>query len=409
MPHSVFPVLSMSHATRPASALRLSGDEVRKGSAQDRRSCTSPWLAAGLLIALVVTAAGCATTPLAGEGAKTPMGMTEVVYTDAARERTLVCQVYYPAEEGAATEEETHAKVFDLLVARDAPVKDPVAQHPLVVISHGSGGTHVDLNWLARPLVERGYILIAPVHPGSTFGDRDPQKTLEVWQRPKDLRFVLDQFLQDPTWGSRIDDSRIGAMGYSLGGYSVLALSGVRYDFTRARAHCESPQRDPTCDYSAGVDKSGIDYTKSGESFREDRIKAILAFAPAVGSGASPKSFPSDARVHIVGSRQDALTTFDVHAQQWHDLFAAAGSTVTMTVVEEADHFVYLPVCNGLGAFAGSLGFAEACLDVTGADREAVHQRLMPVGVDFFENALAQGEAVAANGGKSDHRGEGGS
>lgn len=317
------------------------------------------------------------------------MGMTEVVYEDAARERTLVCQVYYPAESGAAAAVETHAKVFDLLVARDAPLNAPATKHPLVLISHGSGGTHVDLNWLARPLVEQGYILIAPVHPGSTFGDRDPQKTLEVWQRPKDLKFVLDRFLADPVWGPRVDADRIGAMGYSLGGYSVLALSGVRYDFTRARAHCESPQRDPTCDYSAGVDKSGIDYTKSGETFLDERVKAILAFAPAVGSGASPTSFPKAARVHIVGSRKDALTTFDVHAQQWHDLFAAAGANVTLTVVEEADHFVYLPVCNGFGAFAASLGFAEACLDVTGADRHAVHEKLIPIGVDFFAQSLA--------------------
>lgn len=362
-------------------------------SSWSRLLLRSPWVPA-LVSALALSAcAGNRPAPEAGVISKpaAPLGITQLVFDDDDRGRTLVAEVFYPAVVGSEVETETHAVVFDVAVARDAKIVPSAKPRPLIVISHGSGGTHYDLNWLARPLVEAGFILVAPVHPGSTFGDRDPQKTLEVWERPRDLTVVLDRLLTDATWGPRVDAKRIGAMGYSLGGYSVLALAGARYDVSRARAHCLSADADPTCAYSADVDTSEINYGPSGGTFADSRIGAVLAFAPAIGAGIDPASLAGiSIPISVVGSRQDALTTFDVHAQQWERNLREAGAPVALTVVEEADHYTYLPVCNGTGQFAAALSFAEACLDVTGADRDQVHRDLIPMGVEFFSSALTR-------------------
>ena len=50
-------------------------------------------------------------------------------------------------------------------VIREA--KPSAGMHPLVVLSHGYGGTWRNLSWLAVDLAKRGYAVAAPDHPGS--------------------------------------------------------------------------------------------------------------------------------------------------------------------------------------------------------------------------------------------------
>ena len=46
------------------------------------------------------------------------------------------------------------------------------------------------------------------------------------WERAVDLSKVLDGMLADPEFGPRIDPHRVGAAGFSYGGYTVLELAG---------------------------------------------------------------------------------------------------------------------------------------------------------------------------------------
>jgi predicted dienelactone hydrolase len=45
------------------------------------------------------------------------------------------------------------------------------------------------------------------------------------WERAKDLSTVLDDVLADPDFGPHIDRRRIGAAGFSLGGYTVIEFA----------------------------------------------------------------------------------------------------------------------------------------------------------------------------------------
>jgi len=49
------------------------------------------------------------------------------------------------------------------------------------------------------------------------------------WERARDLSAVIDGMLSDPTFMPRIDRQRIGAAGFSLGGYTMIAIAQGRH------------------------------------------------------------------------------------------------------------------------------------------------------------------------------------
>lgn len=101
-----------------------------------------------------------------------------------------------------------------------------VHRHPLVLLSHGTGGNRFSLAWLAIALVKQGYMVIAPDHWGNTFDNKIPEYFVRYWDRPLDVRFLLSQIFADENLCKYIDHEKIGALGFSFGGNAVLALAG---------------------------------------------------------------------------------------------------------------------------------------------------------------------------------------
>ncbi len=117
---------------------------------------------------------------------------------------------------------------------------------PVVLFSHGLGGSQWGYAYLGRYLAAHGYISIHCTHPGSDWllwdgkgiamamaNLRKAQGDPAIWrERPRDLRFILDQFAvleqQAPAIAGRLDTSRIAVAGHSLGAYTALALGGLR-------------------------------------------------------------------------------------------------------------------------------------------------------------------------------------
>ena len=99
------------------------------------------------------------------------------------------------------------------------------------MISHGTGGGRLTLEWLADILVQNGFMVAAVDHWGNTFDNKIAIDFVTPWERPQDISFVLTALLKDPLFGPEIDQNRIGAAGFSIGGYTVLALAGGRLDF----------------------------------------------------------------------------------------------------------------------------------------------------------------------------------
>jgi predicted dienelactone hydrolase len=309
------------------------------------------------------------------------LGVTSLVVVDGARGRTIDTVLFYPAHGREVPE--PHVFIYALEVARDAPVAGAL-RRPLVVLSHGTGGTPYDMAWLARALVDAGHIVVAPAHPGDTFGDSSVLRALETWQRPRDVTAVLDALLTHREWRRRIDSTRIAIVGHSAGGYTALASVGATYSIANAEKKCRVAVGDPTCDLVKPVDRSSIDYSKSAVNYADKRIRAAIALAPAVGEAADEKTARAVARpVLIVGAKHDQLALFDGHARHWASLLP----TSTLLTLDEGDHYLFVGPCMPHGALV-----ADACRDPAGFDRKGAQKDIATRVVAFLLEAFASHE-----------------
>ena len=88
--------------------------------------------------------------------------------------RPLRTALWYPAA-ATATESETifggppATEVFaPVTVAPSAEISDTKPKYPLVLLSHGTGGSAIQMMWLGYYLASRGYIVAAVNHHGNT-------------------------------------------------------------------------------------------------------------------------------------------------------------------------------------------------------------------------------------------------
>jgi len=158
----------------------------------------------------------------------------------------------------------------------------------LILLSHGIGGSELGHSVLAQALARNGYLVAALRHPGDNWQDRSlieksPERYFD--ERPRQASRVIDAILANPAWKDRIaTDSqgpRVGALGHSAGGYTVLALAGARPDLSRMRKHClAEASEDPIF---CGMGRSG-DATPplpaATLSLKDERVRAIVAMAP---------------------------------------------------------------------------------------------------------------------------------
>jgi predicted dienelactone hydrolase len=179
--------------------------------------------------------------------------------------RRLALEVWYPAAEAARTSEGETILLYDELppdlqeglerddlgvlatpAVRDAPARaDDDDRYPLVVFSHGKGGTRLQSNFYTAFLASHGYVVAAPDHTGDTIvellrevkgsGNIQPDSTVEALvYRPADVIAVLDLLSAtvDADIDRIVDIDHVGVTGHSFGAItSFLAASNdIRID-----------------------------------------------------------------------------------------------------------------------------------------------------------------------------------
>lgn len=341
------------------------------------------------------------------------VGMVTREFTDDHREnwqgtapRPLRTAVWYPAA-ATATESE---KIFGgppdrevfapVTVAAGTEISTASQKYPLVLLSHGTGGSAVQMMWLGYYLASRGYIVAAVNHHGNTAAERQPAAPgfMLFWERARDLSVLLDKLLADPLFGPRIDRDRIGAAGFSLGGYTVISVAGGQFSPREFDSFCRSPQRDFTCEPQpefpdapklfAELRKTDPPTTESmlvqeslrhaGDSYRDRRIKRVFAIAPALGggftkAGLSKISIP----VSIVVGQADKVAPLATNARRYAQLIKGAKLTV---LPGEIGHYTFLAECNAHGK-----AILDICRDAASIDRAQVHQQVTQLAFEFFE------------------------
>ena len=255
----------------------------------------------------------------------------------------------------------------------------------LILLSHGTGGSELGHSTLAQALAQSGYLVAALRHPGDNWQDtalRDgPGATRYFVQRPQQASQVIDALLQDPLWKDRIaSDSRgprVGALGHSAGGYTVLALAGGVPQWSRLSTHCSTQAaQDPIfCSMGRGQATAAAEMP----SVADGRVRAVAALAPlgVVLSAASLASI--SVPTLLVEAEQDRFLV-----PRFHSGWVAQNLPQAQRIrVSNAWHFVFMDTPSmPLPSPDGDIGANSA-----GFDRTAFLAQLGHTLSAFFDRA----------------------
>jgi predicted dienelactone hydrolase len=171
---------------------------------------------------------------------------------------------------------------------------NPPQGFPVVIISHGLGGTRNSYTYLANYLASGGIAVAALEHAGSN----DQQlvallegRTAEIvpdeefFRRPQDVSLTINALERarssNPTLFSRLDLNRLGVVGQSFGGYTALALAGAPFDQARLGEYC--PPNALTFNPSILLQCQAMRLGDPGQQLADARVKSIFIMNP-IGS-----------------------------------------------------------------------------------------------------------------------------
>jgi predicted dienelactone hydrolase len=126
-------------------------------------------------------------------------------------------------------------------VEEGAPVRDAGTPLPVLLFSHGFGGMRIQSFGLTSHLASRGYVVVAPDHPGRMLTDVLPcifSPPLEGCDLsgfgadpgPEGLAAALawvDEASSSGVFEGRIDEGTVGIIGHSAGAGSVTAFADI--------------------------------------------------------------------------------------------------------------------------------------------------------------------------------------
>ncbi len=136
--------------------------------------------------------------------------------------RTLVTEVWYPAEGTPPTEGASSIQEL-----RGAPLDRTEAPYPLIVFSHGLTSFRRQSVDYTTHLASRGYVVVSADYPLTNLSAPGGARMGDVLNQPADVSFLIDSVLglSDQT-GSQlegaINEDAIGLTGHSLGGLTTL-------------------------------------------------------------------------------------------------------------------------------------------------------------------------------------------
>jgi predicted dienelactone hydrolase len=167
---------------------------------------------------------------------------------------TLVSLSMFFAGASIAAPQVIDAELKDASRDRVIPIKvrvpEGVSKIPLVIFSHGLGGSVEGGKTWGEHWAASGYLVVHVQHPGSdtpalreSFGAGvgEPKQRMRNIATPEnligrvdDVRFVISEIERQqrantPFWMGRVDLTRIAMAGHSFGAHTTMALAGQRY------------------------------------------------------------------------------------------------------------------------------------------------------------------------------------
>jgi len=287
------------------------------------------------------------------------VGFRMLSVPDPVQGKTIPLLVFYPARGTSAT---LHFGPFEIAAAGDAPVSGE--RLPIVIVSHGSGGTPWTMRDLALDLAGAGFVAVLPEHLGDSLSDSSLFGTADnLRNRPRHIKLATDALLSDRQLGPHVRGDRTAAVGLSMGGYSILAAAGGK--------PWTGPQE------SKGAPFAPVEVTE------DERIKVLVLLAPAT-AWFRPAGSLSAVRVPVMmrtGTRDVVTPAFHSDIVR-RDI---APALLDYLAVPNAGHFSFM------SSFPASMKKADfpPSQDPPGFDRDAYRPTLHQDIIRFLRKALA--------------------
>lgn len=293
----------------------------------------------------------------------------ETLSVPVAGDRPLAAMIWYPAD---APERAVRLALYHQSVAVEAPVAGRGL--PLVVISHGAGGANTDHFDTARALARAGFVVAAITHTGDTRGDRS--RALRITERPGELIRLIDYMTTEWAGHHAVDAGRVGAFGFSSGGFTVLGAVGGEPDMAPAARHCAEHPHFYDCQVLRGL--SGAT-AKPPLVAHDPRIRAAVVAAPALAFTFAPDGLANvTVPIQLWRAEWDTVLPQPYYAEAVHRMLPKA----EYRVVPGAEHFDFMAPCSE------ALAKAAPPICVGLIDRAAFHKTFNTAVVRFFQRTL---------------------
>ncbi len=170
--------------------------------------------------------------------------------------------------------DDARGKDLQVRIRAPEPTDDQPGPFPLVVFSHGMGGSAAAFASLSECLASHGYVVVHPTHSDSvSLGTRAERRErarnlirdpaggvagVDLPDRVADVRFILDSLdavedeLDTP---GLIDRERLGMAGHSAGAMTTQTLGGL--EFFAGRRSLGTPLAEPRLDAFAVISGQG--------------------------------------------------------------------------------------------------------------------------------------------------------
>jgi predicted dienelactone hydrolase len=299
-------------------------------------------------------------------------GLSNTVVAATGQERAIEVLVWSPCASNASS---IPIGPYIVQATEDCPISG--RSLPLVVISHGQGGSRLGHHDTATALADAGFLVASFNHPGDSVGDDSSSSKVGIFKsRPADVSRVITHMLDH--WKDRqfIQAQSIGVFGFSRGGYTALALVGSEPSLAASAERFCGAWRSiliPLC-------RNLRSDTAALSPKADPRVRSIVAIDPLNLFGAS--SFKAvKASVQLWASELGGAGVELAHVQlieRW------LPTPPEYQVVRGAGHFAFLAPCTE--KFRKEV--PRICEDPSGFDRERLHQSMNQVVAAYFKRTL---------------------
>jgi predicted dienelactone hydrolase len=287
--------------------------------------------------------------------------------------------IWYPSKDATAPQP---LGLFQQTVANNGAV----AGHglPLIVMSHGTGGSFEGHYDTALALAEAGFVVAAVTHTGDNYRERTQVGRLE--NRPRHIKVLIDYMLASWPRHDAIDPARVGMFGFSAGGFTTLVAIGGTPDLTTIAPFCAVHADDWACrmfkERNITIAVAAAAGQPAPNWVHDPRIKAAVIAAPALGYTFSAKALAAvTVPIQLWRGERDEILPHPNYAQTVYDRLPVKPE---YHVVTNAGHFAFLAPCTP--ALASLV--PDICHDPEGFDRVAFHREFNAAVVAFFAAKL---------------------